>query len=129
MSTQNTIYSDNLISVNEDVFTHRIEITIRDVEFSLSVVDNEIRLDLPCNVWAALRQYGSHMERYLQLTEEELREEAETAVKDRLLNYDPKIEFLAYAGIISMGDINLPFEKQVENYMSYYKAFKKSELG
>ena len=99
MSTLSSLYYNNskstdgkletVIHVAEDLADGDIVIEIRGLPFDASVSRESIELRLPLKVWATIRAHTAPNERYLTITDEELRAEAEVWVKSRIDEFDP----------------------------------------
>jgi len=82
---------------------------------------SEITVAIPLRIWKEMRHNTLYMERYFDMSVEDLRTEAEKAVAERLRRYEEASErakpITALAGCLTFGDINLPATEQVENYI------------
>lgn len=134
MSTLNSLYYEvrdadganraRLIHVAEDLADGEVMIELRGVPVHAYVSGDAIELRLPLKIWAAIRVHTSPNERYLTITDEELRAEAEQWVKRRIQEFDPARPITGIAGAALAGMASDPADVQIERYIRYYKGVR-----
>ena len=90
---------------------------------ALEATDGSFALRIPIAAWRELRHGIGPYEKYLDMPKEELRQEAEAWVADRLLRYnqaDERTKWTVGFGGAAVADINDPFETQVEDFISWH---------
>ncbi len=85
---------------------------------------SEVTVAIPLRIWKEMRQNTLYMERYFDMSVEDLRTEAEKAVAERLRRYEEASErakpITALAGCLAFGDIDLSRAAQVHNYIKWH---------
>ena len=115
---------ESLIHVAEDLADGEVVIELRGVPFHANVSRDAIELRLPLKIWAAIRVHTPANERYLTITDEELRAEAEPWVKRRIEEFDPARPITGFSGVTQAGMASDPAAIQVERYVRYYTGVR-----
>ena len=119
MSTKATLYYDDSIAVSEELLDNSIVITLEDVEFWVEATPRQLTLTLPLRVWATIRKYSSDKERYLEMSDDDVRAEAQTSVASRMARHD--LALLA-------GEVPASFDEQVEEYVDFFRQIRDEDI-
>ena len=121
MSTKSSIYYDgdsdfHLYQEGFDSWNVRLDVPLGG--------GSEVTVVIPLRIWKEMRQTTMYMERYLDMSSENLRAEAEKSVDKRLAEWkdrgsDPK-SILNFSGVVVYGAIESPRDEQIENYIRWY---------
>ena len=121
MSTKSSIYYDG----ESDFHLYQDGFDMWHVHLDVPLGGgSEVTVAIPLGVWKEMRQTTLSMERYLDMSPSELRQEAEKSVDERLAEWeargrDPK-DILALRGVMAYGVIESPRDEQIENYIRWY---------
>lgn len=131
MSTKGTIFLVGDWHLYEEVF-EQWNIYIDLPKDALTAIDgNDVTICIPIAVWKALRAHTTYTEKYIDMPPEALRAEAEAWATQRLERWR-NAETDSLKAIVAMGGcfiatITDPFEKQVQDYISYYTLTREGE--
>lgn len=100
-------------------------IAVRGAEFEAS--SSEVRVKLPAAVWEVLRRAPGVELDSIDLTEEQIAQQVQTAVDQRLRDHDderksPKMQIVAFSDVAAFGSIEGSREEQVAKGIAYYRA-------
>ena len=115
---------ETLIHVAEDLADGDVVIEIRGLPFDAFVSRDALELRLPLKIWATIRAHTPPNERYLTISDTELRDEAEVWVKHRISEFDPASPISGISGAGIAGMASDPFEVQVARYVAYHAVIR-----
>ena len=129
MSTKATLYYDGKIAVSEEMIDNSIVISLDDVRYWVDATPTHLTLTIPLRVWATIRGHTSRYERYLTMSDDDIRREAEDWVRSRIAGHDPAEPFSAITGVGIAGDVRAPFDEQVESYVEFYRQIRDEDVS
>jgi hypothetical protein len=115
---------EHMIHVAEDLADGEVVIELQGLGFHANVSRDAIELRLPLKVWAAIRVHTPADERYLTISDSELRAEAESWVQRRIDEYDPARPLTGVGGSAQAGMASDPADVQIERYIRYYQGIR-----
>lgn len=135
MSTKATLWYDSEypeFHLYEEAFDH--EFVYLSVQRGGKYYDEDVVIRIPNRVWKEMRKHGPYTERYLDMTDEELREEVMRQVKRHREWLDAhKDEWARIAGIVVFGPPEGTEQEMYDLALAYYREIrgehKENELG